>query len=360
MAASAGRRRLGLPARGVLGVIATVTIGFALGYSMARAPEAASVAALLPAPVAAPLEPAGGGLAPIRPNSMPQAGNSAALYRAMLASGNWRAFVAEAKRHPEMGGYFYARQALRQCAFQNLPEGMSGADSRRYVHGENPAAYSRRMRAIERFEQRCADFLPGEAAAALAGIDAEAARAGDALLGPLARLGTALGVVGQGAEPAAAGTGARVADADWPAAGRMPDGGQAAGGLASEAPRALATLLAGADPLLWDADALPALLGARTGAVWFEGRRHGGEDFELMQAALMLVGCGLGSPCDERDPLVENACLTGGDCLPTREAVVAQRMLDGDTARLARALALRDRLLRAIGEGRAAAFLAPG
>ncbi|WP_085316924.1 hypothetical protein [Derxia lacustris] len=323
-------RRLGRD--GLLGVIAAVVLGLALGYSMAPTPVTAHAASHVAPPMAPRTPHAGAPVAPLPGLSAgaPAPIDSAALYRAMLGSTNLRAFVAEAKRQPEIGGYFYARQALRLCAFQNLPEGRSAADSRRYVHGENPAAYSRRMQAIDRFERRCAGFAPGEAAAALDGIEAEGARAGDALLGTLDRLAR----------------GGR----------RWRDGNDA-----SAWTDALAAAFASGDALLWDADALPALLAARDGAVWFEGVRYAGAGaFELMQAALMLVGCGLGSPCDERDPLVENACLSGDDCLARREAVVALRVADGDAQRMAQMLALRDRLLRAIADGNVAAFMPRG
>jgi len=340
------RRARALPREGLLGVIITLAFGLGLGYSMARGSDSAALAALAPAPDAPAIS------APMRIEAMPaapansarDAPDSAALYRAMLGSTNLRAFVAEAKRHPEIGGYFYARQALRLCAFQNLPDGRSGADSRRYVHGENPAAYSQRMRAIEHFEQRCAGYGASDAATALETIDAEGARAGDVLLRGLADLA-------RGA--------ARWRDGGAGNAGTSRNG--AAGGDATAWRAALTVLLAGADPLLWDADALLPLLAAPDGRLWLDGQSYAeGGGFELMQAALLLVGCRLGNPCDERDPMVENACLSGDECLGGREAAIAARVADGDAARMRSILALRDRLAQVISAGDAAAFLPPG
>ena len=122
--------------------------------------------------------------------------------------------------------------------------------------------------------------------------------------------------------------------------------------------RQLAQMLSHPDPLLLQE------LGPRLAqramqedeGYWFDGAFHVAEDG---QAALALLPCAFGQPCDDSDPQVWTACLQSQDCAGDRFDLILRQTARGDTAREQRIMALYRRMVDAVRSGDVDRFIAP-
>jgi len=93
-------------------------------------------------------------------------GVSADIVRMLANSTNLKAFVEQAKQHPEKGGYAYAMTATSYCSSSR--EFVARMRSRVQSTGDSSQpTFNQRIAAVEELERRCQGFAPGESAIAL-------------------------------------------------------------------------------------------------------------------------------------------------------------------------------------------------
>jgi hypothetical protein len=247
-------------------------------YGPATAPQPPIQTALGPAAPAAAVAPA----PPARAAAKPHRGAPAA-HRSLAVlfeqATDLRAFVAEARRQPALGGAFHALRALAECrqhagaaeSVEPTFDAPPGADA------PDHARLQRRGERLDRSARRCAAFLPDELDdLAVAALRAEGEAGGDPLL---------------------------VAYRTWLHAVEAVD--------YARMEQALAAVFALDEPLLLEWVGLTGAdywIAARPDAPIDESARR------LARDAWRLLPCALGARCDRGDVQADADCTAFGQC----------------------------------------------
>jgi hypothetical protein len=240
----------------------------AVPASPSPAPVAVVPPALPPYPAAKPRPPA-----PATPRTLASRFEQAT---------DLRAFVAEARRQPRLGGTFHALRALAECrqhtdASDSVEPVEPAFDTAPGADAPDHARLQRRGERLDRSARRCAAFLPNELDdAAVAALRSEGEAGGDPLL---------------------------VAYREWLRAVEAVD--------YSRMEQALAAVFALDEPLLLEWVGLTGAdywIAARPDAPIDESARR------LARDAWRLLPCALGARCDRGDVQADADCSAFGQC----------------------------------------------
>lgn len=230
------------------------------------------------------------------------------------ASPSALAFLQEAMKHPESGGYYHLLRAIDDCA--------QHATARRQTLGgkgltappkADPQLMMRRQRAFDEASRFCEGMAPS----ARTDLDAaQLAREGHRLGDPLLRL-------------------ARVA-AD-----------------ARDKRQVVEAAMALADPLFLFAEAGSLFTRDAQGRLYFDGSWR---DDGLAPLALQLTACDLGFPCDHTLSMLRDRCAFEAECFDAYATVLAQGR---GLAAMAAISAMRHTLWRAFDRKDPSPFLPP-
>ena len=250
------------------------------GQSPNAAPRPAASASPGPAPVAE-VPPA----LPPRPAAKPRPPAPRTLATRFEQAADLRAFVAEARRQPRLGGTFHALRALAECRqhagasdIAEPAEPIEPAfDAPPGAQAPDHARLQRRGERLDRSARRCAAFLPDELDdAAVTALRSEGEAGGDPLL---------------------------VAYREWLRAVEAVD--------YSRMEQALAAVFALDEPLLLEWVGLTGAdywIAARPDAPIDESARR------LARDAWRLLPCALGARCDRGDVQADADCVAFGQC----------------------------------------------
>jgi hypothetical protein len=232
-----------------------------------------------------------------------------------------RRSVLQAQARHDEGGRLYARHLLRECAAAESVAGLHAPE------GDDPGVIAvpdagdpRAQQALSHWQAlraACAQFTPDEAAGGV-NIGAADGAHDDPLLVLADRFAAA-----------------------------SPDARRSR----------LREVLAHPDPLLLEELAPRLATRADDGpdpGVDFDGTRYPAED---AQAALALLPCAFGLPCDASDPLVWTSCLEGRFCAEDRAALVLHQSAPDDPQRQGRILDLSRRMADAVRHADADRFV---
>jgi hypothetical protein len=256
---------------------------------------------------------------------------SSKLVAEFRSSKDWRAFALAAKSRPEEGGYFYAMYASNLCGMgvARMPQMAQQAVASTVAATGTVAP--KVMELSERLLARCASFAEGEAASIYRETKESAANDRDPIVTARRKVSAALG--------------------------------ESNTELVKETFGSLFML---DDPLAPYTDAL--LLRAmsksagRAGETWFDGTVYGADDptkLSSLRLATDLAGCTGDLPC-ELDTQMMLGCLGGQFCTDDREDYLRQQYVRRggmSKAQFAEALALSNRIRRAVGSGQVEAFV---
>lgn len=251
--------------------------------------------------------------------------SSAELRKRFFEARDLRVFAEYAGRLPLQGGLFYARQALLKCYADSSGKRAQLTASLRYRSNEDGVSYQRRIEAVGLLSNRCASFAQGEVAQQLQQNTSQfGVSSGD----PLDRAQLALASIKT-------------------VAASSPDELQARGA-------SIEQILGTKDPLLLDDTRLTKIMlhkeSGQEARLWFDGRAYlrSDADWSNISAAMMLVACGLGNPCDGQDDLVLALCAYEGRCHSNRFEYVKAELAGGSAETMQAILSFQQKMVQSI------------
>jgi hypothetical protein len=204
-----------------------------------------------------------------------------------------RAFVEQARKHPEAGGISYALAAIAYC---NTWEGLQGENTRleQEATGSSEPKVHERLLALALAAERCEGFAPGEISLeAMYALYGSPAAKHDPIINMQGRL-----------------KGARSSD---------------------ERVEVAREVLGMRDPLLLASAGRMLDAGPNSGS-YVDGRKWGGVSHAAYLSAWSLVPCNFGHNCDHSDVEIAVGCVQYGLCYPDRSEKVRARLTPQDYA----------------------------
>ena len=244
------------------------------------------------------------------------------------AGTNMRDFVAYALQHPEIGGYFYANQVLRECHGVRIGTDIGGTSLPTYTLGEDSGRFLKTTQAADAIRRRCADFLPDELENNRTSDLWEKGKTIDPLIKATDRYTRAFSESLKNPESV------------------------------SMRRTAMEDILKTADPLVVDTLGLRLAIDSEHGkrGYFIDGRFHDLNSDVDVGLALSLLPCGMGLDCGPNEFNTLLKCATGGDCLQGRFQQT-ETMLREKPGSYAKVLALYESMVTAVQRGDARFFI---
>lgn len=243
-----------------------------------------------------------------------------------------RAFVEYAKRHPELGGWYYAEQGLAICSLvQNYV--IKGQPALNYDSKHSPELYSKRQKAFESLRTSCQGFLPDEMS--------------DDSINKMSKQGIEKQDIFL-----------KIVD-DYKKTNDIKNIEQQSKSQLEIKEKILLTK----DPLL--IAQYGSLINAQSNqapiSYWLDGKSYGESNNEAndIRAAWSLVQCSLGSSCDQTNQEVMYMCLYRNRCADSLPELVQkdlERGGDKDGKQFQKVMQLQKRLIEIVQDGEFSAF----
>lgn len=255
-----------------------------------------------------------------------QIGNeSGKVLSAFNTSKDYRAFAAQARTRPDLGGVFYADIAVNRCKGEAMTRKLTGRAQLDLSDAQDTGTQLARTQAFELIQRRCMYFTDAELAVDL---DKPALTPADTSADVIYRASREL------SRARASGRGEALRSA-------------------------YGAILELADPLLFDQLGLGLITGSTSDgrtAFWFDGIAYPVMEDPPIAAALRLLPCSLGLECGPTDYSLASSCANGNVCFASREEEVRRTLARGDEARFQEILRWRDTLYDAVRQKRVEAF----
>jgi DNA-directed RNA polymerase subunit N (RpoN/RPB10) len=262
--------------------------------------------------------------APMKDSVVADKSTRSALLQGFNSYTDGRVFVEQSWKLPQFGGRFYAAKVVEECQALRLFNSavLSMAQPETSVVGAS--SYLQASSALQVLQRRCGQLTADDYQRFSSQV--LSIEAGQDLLDTAARRITGL--------------------------------------LKEEKDRALAwqALMASSDPVLVQdfARRLALHSNSQDGVHYYlDGTKYRAAGNEVMEAAFLLLPCGLGLSCDARDGQLAIRCVTGGGCYADRYDYVQRSMLGNDPEKYRDVLRIYQRLVEIFKVGAVTSLVPP-